>query len=129
MPGELRIVYVSTQYDATVAFYRDGLGLPVLSSWNEGPEARGTEFQAGCGIIEIMAYAPNEGKEWQVFLSKPATHLNIAIEADDVDAWYQHILNQQLPIRNAIADFSWGHRGFTLLEPNGHLLYFYTPRT
>ena len=40
------------QYDATIAFYRDGLELPVIGGWDEGPHAGGTMFRAACGIEE-----------------------------------------------------------------------------
>ena len=36
--GAFHIIYTSAQYDATIAFYRDGLELPVIGGWDEGPQ-------------------------------------------------------------------------------------------
>jgi catechol 2,3-dioxygenase-like lactoylglutathione lyase family enzyme len=125
--GEFRILYVSDRYDETIAFYRDGLGLTILGSWDEGVEARGTEFRAGSAIIEVLAYPAASGHTWQVYLPQVAAGLNIAFEVDDVEAWYQRARAKNLPVRHELANFNWGHRGFTLSEPNGHVVFLYTP--
>ena len=52
--GEFRLVFYTRDYEATVAFYRDGLELPIVGGWDRGPEDRGTLFQAAAGIIETL---------------------------------------------------------------------------
>ena len=42
--GEFRFSYFTREYEATVAFYRDGMALPVVGSWDRGSEDRGTLF-------------------------------------------------------------------------------------
>ncbi len=38
--GEFRVAYFTPDYDATVRFYRDGLGLPLVNDWDRGPDDR-----------------------------------------------------------------------------------------
>ncbi len=47
MPRQFRFGYFTERYDETVAFYRDGLGLPVLESWDRDDTDRGVLFAAG----------------------------------------------------------------------------------
>ena len=54
--GEFHFIYNTDEYDSTISFYRDGLELPIIAAWDEGPEDRGTVFRAASGIIEIMAH-------------------------------------------------------------------------
>ena len=39
---QFRFAYFTRRYDETVAFYRDGLGLPVSHAWDRSPDDRGT---------------------------------------------------------------------------------------
>jgi catechol 2,3-dioxygenase-like lactoylglutathione lyase family enzyme len=55
--GEIRFIFRAKDYDASVTFYRDGLELPIVGSWDRGPDERGTLFQAASGIIEVLALA------------------------------------------------------------------------
>lgn len=61
------------EYEQTVSFYRDVLGLPVLRTWKEG-----TMLETGSGIIEIFnngSDAPGQG-----------VIRHFAFATDDVDA-------------------------------------------
>lgn len=53
--GEFRFSYFTPEYEATLAFYRDGLGFPVLESWDRNLDDRGTLFTAAFGVIEVLA--------------------------------------------------------------------------
>jgi catechol 2,3-dioxygenase-like lactoylglutathione lyase family enzyme len=53
--GQFRFAYFTPLYDVTVAFYRDGLDLPVIEAWDRSPEDRGTLFGAASGLIEVLA--------------------------------------------------------------------------
>ncbi len=57
--GQFRFAYFTSEFEATVAFYRDALGLRVIESWDRNPEDRGVLFGAASGIIEILALPRN----------------------------------------------------------------------
>ena len=52
--GQFRFAYFTPLYDVTIAFYRDGLDLPVIEAWDRSPEDRGTLFGAASGLIEVL---------------------------------------------------------------------------
>ena len=119
MGGEFRFIFRAKDYEAAATFYRDGLGLPVVDSWDRGPAERGMLFQAGSGIIEILALASGEeGVSLQGG--------ELAYEVDDVDEWYRRIQEKGLSIRGELADKPWGHRTFSVTDPDGIKVILYS---
>ena len=83
---EFRFFYFTNRYLETVAFYKDLLQLEVIRSWNRGLYDKGTIFKSpnGTGWIEI-----EEGPE-------PAQlQGGLYIEVEDVDFWYETILDKK----------------------------------
>jgi len=119
MPHEFRFIFRAKDYEASLAFYRGGLGLPVVGSWDRGPAERGMLFQAASGIIEVLALAP--GREYT-----PPHGMEVAYEVDDVDEWYRRVQEKGLPIRGELADKPWDHRAFSLTDPDGIKVILYS---
>ena len=119
MRGEFRFIFRAKDYEASVTFYRDGLELPIVGSWDRGPAQRGTLFQAASGIIEVLALAP--GQEYT-----PLQGGELAYEVDDVDEWYRRVQEKGLPIRRELADKPWGHRAFSVTDPDGIKVIVYS---
>jgi len=65
------------EFNKTVNFYRDILGLPTARSWGEG-ENSGIMLDTGAGLLEIFANAPDK-------LGMGAVR-HLALAAEDVDA-------------------------------------------
>ena len=114
MTGEFRFIFRAKEYAASVSFYRDGLELPIVHSWNGG-----TVFQAASGLIEVLALAP--GRE-RVSLQGG----ELAYEVDDVDEWYRRVREKGLPLKGELADKPWGHRSFSVTDPDGIKVILYT---
>lgn len=51
---ELRTAFTVQNYEQAVAFYRDALGLPVVTSWNR-PEGSGMILDAGRATLELLS--------------------------------------------------------------------------
>ncbi len=119
MVGEFRFIFRAKEYETSVTFYRDGLGLSVVDSWDRGPAERGTLFQAGSGIIEVLALAP--GTECVSLQGG-----ELACEVDDVDEWYRCVQEKGLPIKGELADKPWGHRAFSVTDPDGIKVILYS---
>jgi len=119
MTGEFRFIFRAKDYEASVAFYRDGLELPVVGSWDRGPSQRGTLFQAASGIIEVLALAPGDAYV-------PPQGMELGYEVDDVDEWYQRAQKKDLPVSKEIADRPWGHRTFSITDPDGIRVILYS---
>lgn len=122
-PAQFRFAYFTPRYDETVAFYRDGLGFPLVGGWDRGPENRGALFQAAAGIIEVMALPPAESAgPWDL---RPAQGAMMLIEVEDVAKLYGEARAKGLAISHELKDQSWGHTSFCVTEPNGLTVYLF----
>jgi catechol 2,3-dioxygenase-like lactoylglutathione lyase family enzyme len=122
--GQFRFSYFTQDYDATVAFYRDGLGFPVVESWDRDPEDRGTLFGAASGLVEILK-RPESGDSSHLWDKRPPQGAFMVIEVEDVDKTYRKVVEKGLPIQQELTTQAWGHRSFCIREPNGLTLYFF----
>ena len=122
--GQFRFGYFTDRYEETVAFYRDGLGWPVVHAWDRSASDKGTLIGAAAGLIEVLA-KPN-GESDHLFEPRPPQGAFMVVEVHDVDAWYAHAVAQALPLQQALTDQAWGHRSFCLREPNGLTLYLFS---
>jgi catechol 2,3-dioxygenase-like lactoylglutathione lyase family enzyme len=122
--GRFRFAYFATDYDRTVAFYREGLELPVLESWNRGPEDRGTLFSAASGVIEVLA-RPKEADSQGPWDVRPPQGAFMVIEVEDPEVRYARAVAKALPIRQPLTEQPWGHRSFCVTEPDGLVLCFF----
>jgi catechol 2,3-dioxygenase-like lactoylglutathione lyase family enzyme len=118
MSAEFRFVYQSAVYDETVAFLRDKLELPVLNSWDRPGDHRGTLFAAASGIVEVLENA-------QAQRAAPGSPFMV-IEVEDVDAVHERIAGRGVAVHHELRDKPWGHRGFSVLDPNGVEIAFFT---
>jgi catechol 2,3-dioxygenase-like lactoylglutathione lyase family enzyme len=110
-----QFVSVAEDYDRTVAFYRDGLGLPVVFSWDRGDD-RGTFFQAASGIVEVVS---------QSLGLRGPKNLGMAIQVEDVDAVYERCVAAGLRIEHPLGPRPWGTREFVLLDPDDNAVTFF----
>lgn len=118
--GQFRFMFTARDYEAAVAFYRDGVGLPVDHSWDYSPSDRGTVFQAGPAIIEVFGAAPD------VDYVKPQG-MGILLQVDDADRWYQTVQERGLPVLQAPTSYPWGQRVLRLTDPDGIVVSFFSP--
>jgi len=125
---QFRFAYFTPDFESTVAFYRDDLELPVVGSWDRGPDDRGALFGAASGIIEVLA-RPQSGVSSHLFDDRPPQGAFMVIEVADVEKLHRKALDKNLPIQQELKNQSWGHRSFCLREPNGLTLYVFTAMT
>jgi len=122
--GQFRCAFHAKDYDASVAFYRDGLELEVISTWDRGPGDRGTLFRAASGVIEVLSLPglpdPDAASDYL-----PPQGVSVILETEDVSAWYRRCKEKGLSIEEPLVDQPWGHRRFVLTDPDGLRLYFF----
>lgn len=114
-----RFIFWPRDYQASVDFYRDMLECPMVMDWDNGPENRGSVFKLGSGEIEMLALAP--GKE-----AIDPKGFELYVEVPDVDAHYQFVQGKGIALRGEIADKPWGHRTFSIGDPNGIKVIFFS---
>jgi catechol 2,3-dioxygenase-like lactoylglutathione lyase family enzyme len=122
--GQFRFCYFTPKYEETVAFYRDGLELPLIESWDRHRDDRGSLFKASDGIIEVIIRP--QGPSDHHWDDRPPQGAGMVIEVDDVADRYRRAAGKKLPIVQPLTDHSWGHRSFCVREPNGLTLYFFS---
>jgi catechol 2,3-dioxygenase-like lactoylglutathione lyase family enzyme len=115
---EFRFVISTKEYEATVAFYRDGLGLPISGGWDRGQDDRGTLFQTPPGGIIEVVLLPPEGEP------RPPS---VVFGVKEVDGWYHRAQEKGLPIQEELIDRSYGYRAFDVTDPNGLVVTICTP--
>jgi len=124
MAKQFRCAYATDKYEATAEFYRDGLGLEIVESWDRSTSDKGTLFKAESGIIEVVKRSTDESHgEWENHQPQGFT---IVIETDDVDQLYKEISERGLNITDGLTNQKWGHRSFRVSDPNGVSLYFFS---
>jgi catechol 2,3-dioxygenase-like lactoylglutathione lyase family enzyme len=123
--GQFRFSYFTPDYDATVAFYHDGLGLPIVESWDRDPEDRGTLFGAASGLVEVLK-RPESDDSSHLWDERPPQGAFMVIEVEDVELMYGRVIEKGLPIQQELTSQAWGHRSFCVREPNGLTLYFFS---
>jgi catechol 2,3-dioxygenase-like lactoylglutathione lyase family enzyme len=95
--GQFRFSYFTPDYDATVAFYRDGLGLPVVESWNRNPDDRGTLFGAASGLVEVLK-RPESGDSLHLWDERSPQGSFMVIEVEDVELKYRQVSEKGPPV-------------------------------
>ncbi len=114
--SEFRVLFTAADYDTTVAFFTETMGLPVLRSWDDN--GRGTIISAaGEGQIEIFA-----GDESSANLRGAA----LAWQVDDVDQRCARLEAAGVEFVAPPADQPWGHRNATFTGPEGLTITLFT---
>ena len=105
-----------SDFEASLAFYRDTLGWQVTETWGGMGKARGMILSGG-GIRVVLAERSAETKD--VVGTQPSVHLDI----HDVDARFR-----SLPTGAHVVvkpeDTEWGTRWFVVRDPDGNLIAF-----
>ena len=122
MSRDFRFVYFTPRYDATLAFLGDALELEIVTSWDRAGDHRGTIFAAASGQLEVLENEAIERGESRTGTGGPFA----AIEVADVDALHARLTGKGVATHYPLEDKPWGHRGFSVLDPNGVEIAFYS---
>ena len=122
MSTDFRFVYFTAAYEETVEFFDDALELAIVTSWDRVGDHRGTVFAAGSGQIEVMEMEGLQRGPSHTASGGPFA----AVEVDDVEALYERVTAKGVATHYPLEDKPWGHRGFSVLDPNGVEIAFYS---
>jgi len=122
-----RCAFFARDYEASVAFYGEALGLPAVERWERGADDRGTLFAAAAGIVEVLA-RPRPRHPDSPWDHRPPQGVILVIEVADVDGFHRRLVERGVVIEEGPTDQRWGHRSVRLRDPDGLQLYLFTPR-
>ncbi|MDA7518139.1 VOC family protein [bacterium] len=103
------VAFPAADFEASVIFYRDLLGLPAV---REGVVQGERFMHFNAGGLGIRIY------EW----TKPfhRAHTGLQFYVDDVDALHAELLEHGVRFSGAIRDEPWGGRVVTVVDPDGN---------
>ena len=127
---EFRFAFFARDFDKSVHFYRDILGMEPTGQWWNRPDGKGALLSAG-GIAVIEIYGAAEGKTYE---GPAPTAINLALRfenASAVDDFHKRLAafesgalkggdRLELP-----QDRPWGHRSFIVYDPDGIAVHIY----
>lgn len=114
---QLVVVITTGAFEATLAFYRDVVGMEVIEEWTEA--GHGAVLSAGgCSRLELIDL-PERG---------PITgeSLFIGLQVHEIDGLYERAEGAGCEIVRPPAERPWGGRGFVVRDPSGVAVNIYT---
>ena len=123
--GAFRYTYFSHKYRETVSFYQEKLKFHLEHSWDRTETDKGALFSAGKGLIEVLHFpASNEAKNAGLDYRSPQG-VFICLQVWDIEKLFKKYQAESVPFQQEITDQEWGHRSFTVVEPNGLSIFFF----
>ncbi len=120
---EFRFAFYARDFERSVAFYRDTLGMEAVGGWDR-PDGKGALLSTG-GAAVIEIYGAAQGESYQ---GPGPVALNLAIRLASVkavDDYYQRLAGLGLAQLEPPQDRPWGHRSFIVHDPDGIPIHFY----
>jgi predicted enzyme related to lactoylglutathione lyase len=102
-----RVLYRPVDYETSVAFYRDVVGLHVFREWGSG-----TVFFLGGGLLELSRSAGRVSDD----------KLSLWLHVRDVDAEFSRLAGAGAEVVEAPVDEPWGLREARIRDPDGLML-------
>ena len=108
--AEFRVIFAANDYDATVGFFTEVMGLEVERSFGE--IFRGTILLAASGRIEVI----EDGGGWD---SPGVTGVTVSWEIADADAEHARLVAAGADILRPPELQPWGHKSLEVGAPDG----------
>ena len=123
--GAFRFTYFTDKYDETLDFYENTIAFSLEHSWDRSDHDKGALFKAGAGLIEILLYPNDEANRYAGLDYRSPQGVFMCIQVWDIDQRFKRYKSLGLNFQQEITDQPWGHRSFSLVEPNGLILFFF----
>ncbi|MGJ8638750.1 MAG: VOC family protein [Opitutaceae bacterium] len=104
------IAFPASDFEASVIFYRDHLGLPLLKM---GADNFSRFARFDCPGLQIHVY------EWTKDFNR--AHTGLQLYVNDVDALYTELTQKGVQFNGPVRDEPWGGRVATIRDPDGNL--------
>jgi lactoylglutathione lyase len=122
---ELRVALTTDDYDRALAFYRDGLGLPLRETWEE-EGARGALFDAGRATLEVLSVEHADMVD-RIEVGEPVgARVRLAFELDDSVKVAERLVVAGGELVGGPVVTPWEHRNVRLRDPDGMQLTLFT---
>ncbi len=120
---EFRFAFHAGNFEASVAFYRDVLGMSYVSGWDRA-DGKGALLSAGGkAIVEIFGAA-----EGTMYDGPAPAAVNLALRLSGVaavDEFYRKLRAMGANVAEPPENRAWGHRSFVVYDPDGIPVHMY----
>jgi len=123
--GAFRFTYFTEKYDETCSFYENKLDFDLAHSWDRNDHDKGALFKAGVGLIEVLLLPHNEEYKYAGLDYRNPKGAFMCVQVWNIDELFNKYKADGVPFKQEITDQSWGHRSFSVIEPNGLILFFF----
>ncbi|MCW5516950.1 VOC family protein [Muriicola sp. Z0-33] len=123
--GKFRFTYFTSKYEETFDFYKTKLDFGLGHFWDRNENDKGALFEAGEGLVEILHRPSDKKYENQGLDYRTPQGVYMAIQVWHIDEIYEKYRLKSISFKQEIVNQPWGHRSFSIIEPNGIILFFY----
>lgn len=116
-PQQMRIVIRAYDLERSLEFYRDILGLPVVSSWDR-PDGAGHLLDAGGGIVELLGKTPGDVSRGGWDFIMPVAKYEVILVVADAKAAHDALKAKGVETAEPLAATAWGASRFSVLDPD-----------
>lgn len=122
---ELRLALTVADFDASVAFYREALGLDALEIW-ESEGGHGILLEAGRATIELIDDRHAGAVDEIEVGHRVAGQVRLALEVEDSVAVAERLGERGAEVLGGPVETPWRHRNVRLRAPDGMQLTLFT---
>ncbi len=115
---ELRIALTVADYERSVKFYTEGLGLEPAAIWNNG-EGHALILNMGSGTLEVFDEAQAEAIDGIEAGKRVSGQVRFALQVPDVQAAMERLLAHGATLVHPPVVTPWGDTNVRLQNPDG----------
>lgn len=122
--GAFRFTYFTKLYIETCEFYANQLEFNLEHFWDRSENDKGSLFNAGVGLIEILKFPESEDL-FNIGLDyRESQGVFMVIQIWDIDELFEKYKKKGINFKQEITNQSWGHRSFSVIDPNGIIILY-----
>jgi lactoylglutathione lyase len=124
---ELRVALTTNQYERSIKFYCDGLGIEPAAIWNNG-HGHALVLNMGNATLEIFDEAQAETIDQIEAGRRTSGEIRFALKVPDLNAALERLLEHGATLVHSPSITPWGDHNVRLQDPNGmQITLFQTP--
>lgn len=124
MTESIRLVRLTADYRSMRRFYEEQLNMRPLAEWDRGEYDKGVILvfngRTSTTSVEILTQETGRPAAHGV-----TDHISLSFEVTNVGASYEEVKSRGVRIEDEPENKPWGHRAFTVRDPDGLLITFY----
>lgn len=106
-------------------YFTKSLGFNLEHSWDRSEFDKGSLFKAGAGLIEVLLKTNDEEHKVAGLDYRIPQGVFMCIQVWNIDELFDQYRTKRIPFKQELTSQSWGHRSFSVMDPNDLILFFF----